>query len=648
MHYPNCISDDVNVVIVACLIRSSSTNHHWIGLREYGIGSGYEWSDGTALDYQNWDAGEPNDFNGEEQCVNFYAHDQGTWNDKNCGERIPFICRKFEHITHPITRIPTTPMPGPCPGGGWMEYGGKCYKIYSGDGSDSLTWEDARTVCRDLGGDLATIHSQALQSFLISKLRYVSSALWIGLSDISYQNRFIWTDGTPVDYTNWAADEPNGYYADDCVEMMYISSHAGQWNDISCDSERGYICQGDKDVDPSAPDPTYPSEDECQDDYIQEYLGCYKVVKSSQTHQSSNDICVNDGGNLVSIIDAYEQGFIDTLVFDVDRPLWIGMAYNEESSEYKWIDGTPVYYTNWGSGEPSGGDDSGCVQSTTDGWDDTNCAELTGAICKIYLAPPPTTPEYVEGHCPATFVSYGSDCYYFGGVNDYKSFSDGQLECIRLGADLASIHHQQENDFVFAYLNSMDVYLGLTRTGNGWKWVDESVLQYTNWAVGEPSDSNGEEDCVVMLHNQGTWNDLVCSGYKGYVCKRPKDGDPVESSTITNNPGDPVMDDPDSNNSDVNVAGIILVCELIIVAIVGIAFLVRWFVKKQCYGGKQGEFMSGPAADFSNSMYEPSVNSTPSTIPSISAMSGSPVGPVYDNPQPVPQYPEDTIYFSVA
>ena len=34
------------------------------------------WSDGTSLDYKAWVEGEPNDFNGEEKCVEMYHFDE--------------------------------------------------------------------------------------------------------------------------------------------------------------------------------------------------------------------------------------------------------------------------------------------------------------------------------------------------------------------------------------------------------------------------------------------------------------------------------------------------------------------------------------------------------------------------------------------
>lgn len=53
------------------------------------------------------------------------------------------------------------------------------------------------------------------------------------------------------------------------------------------------------------------------------------------------------------------------------------------SGEYKWADGWPTYYTNWGYREPSQGMDEGCVVISANGtWDDTACSSNFGAVCK--------------------------------------------------------------------------------------------------------------------------------------------------------------------------------------------------------------------------------------------------------------------------
>lgn len=46
------------------------------------------------------------------------------------------------------------------------------------------------------------------------------------------------------------------------------------------------------------------------------------------------------------------------------------------------------------------------------------------------------------------------------------------------------------------------------------------MQRHSDWAPGEPGDTNGEEDCVFMWKKRGyRWNDDRCSNLKPYVCK---------------------------------------------------------------------------------------------------------------------------------
>ncbi|XP_077993136.1 lymphocyte antigen 75-like [Glandiceps talaboti] len=615
-------------------IRKSNTNNIYIGLREYGWSGIYEWSDGTMLQYENWEVGEPNDFNGEEECVNIYAHSDGTWNDINCGDKLPFICKKFNHTTEPITYPQTTPMPGPCPTG-WKEFNDRCYSFHGMDGViDQSDWLAARNVCRGLGGDLVTIHNQGVQSFIVTQIRYSKVSLWIGLSDVGVVNTFRWTDGSPVDYQNWGPGQPSYHYTAQGVETTNNNYGAGQWRHVESTDLKGWICQGKKDVDPINPAPN-PTEDPCLPGYIHYHESCYKVSSTYQTHSIAEAQCKADGAILANIMNVYEQAYLDLLMYEENTPLWIGLAYNQEKGEYKWLNGAPVWYTNWAVGEPSGSPNDGCVKATMDGWDDTDCNAFVRYVCKIPLVPPPTTPDYVKGTCPTQdWYEYGPDCYLFGGKYASVDVLTAQFECRKRGSDLVSIHHQQENEFIYHQIkDSGDIWIGLIEGYNGFRWADGSPIQYTNWDIGEPSSS---EECVAMSRLHGRWFDAHCSdyNYKGYVCKVPKEllvlfnlpVVPTEPPTTTSPRTTPETIEDSSN--DINIPAVILFTEAIVLVIVAIGVLIWCVFKRQSKAGGGGDFYNTgleKGNNFDNTLYSGG-SYTPST-------SASPVGmePTYSN-----------------
>ncbi|XP_074240817.1 low affinity immunoglobulin epsilon Fc receptor isoform X2 [Saimiri boliviensis] len=116
----------------------------------------------------------------------------------------------------------------------WVSFQQKCY--YFGKGTKQ--WVHARYACEDVEGQLVSIHSQEEQDFLIKHASRTGS--WIGLRNLDLKGEFIWMDGTPVDYSNWAPEEPtNRNQGEDCVMMR----GSGDWNDIYCDRKLGaWVC----------------------------------------------------------------------------------------------------------------------------------------------------------------------------------------------------------------------------------------------------------------------------------------------------------------------------------------------------------------------------------------------------------------------
>jgi hypothetical protein len=55
----------------------------WLGLHRQWPGGPFVWMDGTKVDYANWDAGQPDNCGGNENCVNMRTdnHIGGLWND---------------------------------------------------------------------------------------------------------------------------------------------------------------------------------------------------------------------------------------------------------------------------------------------------------------------------------------------------------------------------------------------------------------------------------------------------------------------------------------------------------------------------------------------------------------------------------------
>lgn len=116
----------------------------WIGLNRLNT-DGHEWTDGTGVDFTNWDQGEPNDGYGQESCTSIYTSN-GYWNDEQCGAQHGFICKKPSEgswTTEKTTHYPS----GHCPPD-WMEFEGRCYQLYYKE-EDKKNWSSASFACKN-------------------------------------------------------------------------------------------------------------------------------------------------------------------------------------------------------------------------------------------------------------------------------------------------------------------------------------------------------------------------------------------------------------------------------------------------------------------------------------------------------------------
>ena len=74
---------------------STTQTTSWIGLfTTQNAGTNYFWVDNSAVDFINWEDGEPNGNGpyGYELCVQSYGHN-GKWNDAACTDMMGYVCK---------------------------------------------------------------------------------------------------------------------------------------------------------------------------------------------------------------------------------------------------------------------------------------------------------------------------------------------------------------------------------------------------------------------------------------------------------------------------------------------------------------------------------------------------------------------------
>ncbi|XP_045570341.1 macrophage mannose receptor 1 isoform X1 [Salmo salar] len=514
---------------------------HYIGLT-VDLDRSFGWMDGSPVVFQRWDNNQPDFKNNDENCVASY---NGFWHDYNCGTEMRSICERSGSPPVNSTVPPTAPPTGGCPPE-WILYQSKCYMLI-GHKSPS-TWLEARSSCQSMGANLASITNRREQVFLTTQMTSGATDLWIGLSNLN-RDAFVWTDGQAVKYLNfdfmkrlsqmspWRRRHYRQRYMDmlssrasQCVVMASSSSILGKWETRSCSDTYGFICQRKVDSGIPVPAPTVLPRG-----WVKLANDSYKVLPQNCTWPEARMQCEAEEGQLASTLDELSAAYLELQALKLQTPLWIGLNRNETQGFFRWMDGWPLSLARWAPGEPSR--DRPCVYLDVEGtWKTALCNHPYPSVCKQSTAVPPTAPPQYPGVCvqeeedisgrnsPWSWLPFRGHCYSFI-INDIE-WSDASTSCVRKGASLVSIEDPAELHFIKSNLEFLkdsysSFWIGLFKTHLGqWKWLDQTVLDYINWAEGQPQGS--PYDYGYIQSSDGTWSTASSWADKPYICKKPK------------------------------------------------------------------------------------------------------------------------------
>ena len=264
--------------------------------------------------------------------------------------------------------------------GGYFTFNGHYYQVFE---PDSITWEDAKQRCEQMGGYLATITSAEEQAFVDSLIENSGkNGLWLGAYRQQSDAEFVWLTGEPFQFTNWSAGQPDYTSRREDMLMLYTyhNSQFGKWNDLTNEGwydvparKMGYICEWD-----SAPS----FQAGIPGDAVLFQGRHYKIYRDQYSWTDARDQCIRLGGHLATITSADEQEFIESLNTD-NRQLWIG-GYRDDAFNWYWVTGEAWAYTNWGSGEPNNQGNETRAAVWPKFWNDLrdSSGEQSGFICE--------------------------------------------------------------------------------------------------------------------------------------------------------------------------------------------------------------------------------------------------------------------------
>ncbi|XP_022109942.1 C-type mannose receptor 2-like [Acanthaster planci] len=301
----------------------------WIGLSPSDRDQ-YQWVDGSLLDYVNFGSNTPGDGCGVMVISPGSGQINVEWKTADCNENRGFICR--------APKVYTPPSKGGCLPG-WYQLGIRCYRSVGLLDADRRDFSDSDEYCREEGGGrgrLFQVTSQLEQSLLSLLLQeFVNKTnLWIGLSDANEEGQFVWTDGTPMTFSQWAPFQPDGFTDipnepfRDCVEVRTDPQHLGEWDDINCLERRGYICQTFLDLDSNSTNVVIPEMCANRPGYSKYKDSCYKLVDQMLSFADAQNFCSQEGAWLATSRDGFYNAALSLLVnwySPTPEYVWIGL-----------------------------------------------------------------------------------------------------------------------------------------------------------------------------------------------------------------------------------------------------------------------------------------------------------------------------------
>ncbi|XP_041944958.1 macrophage mannose receptor 1-like isoform X1 [Alosa sapidissima] len=494
----------------------------WIGYSAQDPSVGYTWADGTASSYTNWESGEPDNKHNMENCAMTDMLSM-KWNDRSCEVKENFICEINKGVTPKNPANFTIPEHNVTKDG-WIEFSGHQYYVYE----ETYEYDiyEARTFCKKGHGDLVVIETEPERLFLWKLILRHWGSFYIGMT-IDINLNMQWIDGTEVIYDRWNEEQPPDEISDETCVIMNVEY--GLWSVASCNGGSGFICERHETPPVNATlAPTEALEGGCVPDWTKYRQYCYKTEFSSKTWREAQLICVEEGGNLVSIKSEEEQAFVTTMMLNAPGDLWIGL---KSSLSVFWSDGRSVTFTNFKGRHSSdmypswhSFDGKLCYKmrlspsAVTGQWRPAVCNDTNGYICKraidSHIVPQTTV-------LPQSYIKIGNDSFKVESNN--LTWWEAKKRCEADGAQLASIRDSITQAYIELQLRKLKqpMWIGLNKnmTGGYFRWTDGWSLNMASWNRQEP---RGQLSCV-SVDMEGYWNTGPCNQSLPSVCKKSMD-----------------------------------------------------------------------------------------------------------------------------
>ncbi|XP_072316770.1 macrophage mannose receptor 1-like [Eucyclogobius newberryi] len=232
------------------------------------------------------------------------------------------------------------------------------------------SYADAKSYCREIHTDLATIHNFSEMNELINLVSDNTARAWIGL-EIADKRTWHWSlPAHPLDFTNWKEGTPQGNDQDACAAM----DENGKWFENDCNTKRSFVCHSDG--------------------------GSHIYVADSESWRNAQNYCRSLSTDLVSILSAEENA----VVSNMSQNVWVGLF----KDPWKWSDGSNSSFRYWANYQPNYLEGQDCVTAifkNSGKWNDVKCPGKKKFICQGANKELTTLQTTTQGSTKVTYLS---------------------------------------------------------------------------------------------------------------------------------------------------------------------------------------------------------------------------------------------------
>jgi len=510
------------------LNRNMTNTSMWIGKARYCGDHRFRWIDGT-----HRSAFRPEVINKDQEGANCMqleveSQEEVHWKAAKCTEKKSFICRAraFVAADRVPPTLPTTRLPwgNPCPDKSWCFFKDRCMKVFD---TPRLTHEEAEESCKEQAGNLVSIHDEEQNAYVARMAQFYEPSPFVKEDDLNYYiglseqlplDDAAWTDGSTLDYFNWAPGEPTDtdeFGTHESCVMMRIRTNlneSGKWDDGRCNQRRSYICSKDPVTTVGSNTTVKPPKPavvpgNCREGWTKYDNRCYRLFENTMgTYNDSQRLCrtiheqksqidysfdANNASssaimpapqryktNLVSIHDVYEQAFVTSMMIDLQNqqnPVYIGLRTFDGDVELSWTDESRMDFSRFAAtsydkhykmlkfSAISKGECVAIFPDSPNVWrilPHSTCVSPSNDyyMCEHNANPlvPAPTPK---GPCAKDELAYGNGtCYSF--VKEPKTWNDAERYCQQKGGHLTSLKDIFDTSKIIATTHDLPEEMG--------------------------------------------------------------------------------------------------------------------------------------------------------------------------------------------